>query len=97
MDTVVGFVVYNRVERITLRKMNGEDFAVCWNKYCWLPEEPASNVLIYSFRTDNNMTASTFKMLGNIFFNLIFVVPSIMLYSSEISATRCNNCRPKHV
>ena len=25
-------------------------------------------------------------------FNLIFVVPSIMLYSSEISPTRCNNC-----
>ena len=24
--------------------------------------------------------------------NLIFVVPSIMLYSSEISPTRCNNC-----
>ena len=23
---------------------------------------------------------------------LIFVVPSIMLYSSEISPTRCNNC-----
>ena len=23
---------------------------------------------------------------------LIFVVPSIMLYSSEISQTRCNNC-----
>ena len=26
------------------------------------------------------------------FLNLIFVVPSIMLYSSEISPTRCNNC-----
>ena len=25
-------------------------------------------------------------------FYLIFVVPSIMLYSSEISPTRCNNC-----
>jgi hypothetical protein len=24
--------------------------------------------------------------------NLIFVVPSIMLYSSEISPKRCNNC-----
>ena len=24
--------------------------------------------------------------------NLIFVVPCIMLYSSEISQTRCNNC-----
>ena len=24
--------------------------------------------------------------------NLIFVVPSIMLYGSEISPTRCNNC-----
>ena len=24
--------------------------------------------------------------------NLIFVVPSIMLYSSKISPTRCNNC-----
>ena len=24
--------------------------------------------------------------------NVIFVVPSIMLYSSEISPTRCNNC-----
>ena len=24
--------------------------------------------------------------------NSIFVVPSIMLYSSEISPTRCNNC-----
>ena len=24
--------------------------------------------------------------------NLIFVVPGIMLYSSEISPTRCNNC-----
>jgi hypothetical protein len=24
--------------------------------------------------------------------HLIFVVPSIMLYSSEISSTRCNNC-----
>ena len=24
--------------------------------------------------------------------SLIFVVPSIMLYSSEISPTRCNNC-----
>ena len=28
----------------------------------------------------------------NKFLNLIFVVPSIMLYSSEISPTRCNNC-----
>ena len=27
-----------------------------------------------------------------IFFNLIFVVPSNMIYSSEISPTRCNNC-----
>jgi hypothetical protein len=27
-----------------------------------------------------------------LFFNLIFLVPSIMLYSSEISPTRCNNC-----
>jgi len=27
-----------------------------------------------------------------IFFLLLFVVPSIMLYSSEISPTRCNNC-----
>jgi len=25
-------------------------------------------------------------------FNLIFVVPCIMLYYSEISPTRCNNC-----
>ena len=24
--------------------------------------------------------------------NLIFVVPNIMLYSSEISLSRCNNC-----
>ena len=29
---------------------------------------------------------------GFFFFNLIFVVPSIMLYSSEISPARCNNC-----
>ena len=30
--------------------------------------------------------------VGLHFFNLIFVVPCIMLYSGEISPTRCNNC-----
>ena len=29
---------------------------------------------------------------SNLRLNLIFVVPSIMLYSGEISPTRCNNC-----
>ena len=29
---------------------------------------------------------------ADVIFNLIFVVPCIMLYSGEISPTRCNNC-----
>ena len=37
------------------------------------------------------MTAVNFSRLNDIHF-FIFVVPSIMLYSSEISPTRCKNC-----
>ena len=41
------------------------------------------------------MTSSYLNKYGYtciLFLCLIFVVPSIMLYSSEISRTRCNNC-----
>ena len=35
--------------------------------------------------------AQNFSALPSFFF-LIFVVPCVMLYSGEISPTRCNNC-----
>ena len=37
--------------------------------------------------TQRSQESAEFKKIS-----LIFVVPSIMLYSSEISPTRCNNC-----
>ena len=53
------------------------------------------NVCILYCKTSNvlNPRDLTYVLMYVPFtFNLIFVVPSIMLYSSEISPTRCNNC-----
>ena len=52
----------------------------------------------YKYKEMVEMPATTLKLdIGHSLFLmlelfLIFVVPSIMLYSSEISPTRCNNC-----
>ena len=42
--------------------------------------------LLLSFRVWTGNSQVTYTIF------LLFVVPSIMLYSSEISTTRCNNC-----
>ena len=50
-----------------------------WLQICWLPVSPA---------VTRKRSATCLLRYG---LNLIFVVPSIMLHSSEISPTRCNN------
>ena len=51
------------------------------------------NIYIYIYTHTHTHTQGGSNMTGtDFFFNLIFVVPSIMLYSGEISPTRCNNC-----
>ena len=61
----------------------------------WLPSRILKCVWLTTSCINNTFIQSTSVVnyvQKFIFVNLIFVVPSIMLYSSEISPTRCNNC-----
>ena len=55
--------------------------------------DPQKMAAITSYPTPTSVKElKTFCGMMSLSQNLIFVVPSIMLYSSEISPTRCNNC-----
>jgi len=49
-------------------------------------------LLTHTRKRRERLTSIKFEEFHNELTNLIFVVPSIMLYSSEISPRRCNNC-----
>ena len=73
----------------------GESYRMCMCECHWVLSDAAKNIYTYSAcirgPTNTEMKTETVYRV-NIYLYLIFVVPCIMLYSGEISPTRCNNC-----
>ena len=54
---------------------------------CWVFKS-----ILFKYEAQKYLRRVVLNVTCESVFKLIFVVPSIMLYSSEISPTRCNNC-----
>ena len=66
-------------------------FEKSWEAFCVLLTVHLS-IILGNVRLDTHLLDFTIGLLWSSTFFLIFVVPCIMLCSSEISPTWCNNC-----